>query len=124
MVWADGMNQRGETIIIDQSVRQHREKLKQMADGLEVISENDYLQFNHLFLDQRPKPTLMGELRAICMELALEGPSHDPMEWDCLLDYCLDIAAACVTDYPYAFNERISHHEKDLLKALIGTMRH
>ena len=40
------------------------------------------------------------------------------MQADRILDYCLDIAAACVTRYPYGLRERIAEGERRLLEEL------
>ncbi len=123
MVWADGSNQRGEMVILEHYVRDLRQRLREMADGLEVISDGDYERFKAFFLAQRPDAAVLRELHEIAREQALSTPISNPIEWEVIVDYCMDIAAACVTEYPYDFNERITFDEKQLLKTLVIRLR-
>ena len=40
-----------------------------------------------------------------------------------IFDYCMDMAAACVTAFPFEFDERIASSEKALLKELILALK-
>ena len=53
--------------------------------------------------------------------LKILGQSHKKAE--AIIDYCMDIAAACVASYPYSFNERIMQKEKELIKEIATALK-
>lgn len=110
MIWADGMNQASELKILYQFVIEHIAKLDQLS-STPVISVEDANSFLDRFAHQKPNPRLLDEL----MTLFFDKNSLDKRT---ILQYCLDIAAACITQYPYQFQDRVMQNEKRILEKL------
>lgn len=117
VVWADGENQESEMAIVKEITQKHVAELSQLADGVEILSAQDVTDFLEKFLHNPPPAGMLKELREIAIQWWNEtGQTHKKAE--AIIDYCLDIAAACVATYPYRFNERIMEQEKALIKEI------
>ncbi|WP_305907988.1 hypothetical protein Q9L42_012875 [Methylomarinum sp. Ch1-1] len=111
MIWADGINQEGELKILYQFVIEHIAKLDQLY-ATPVISVADANSFLDRFAHQKPDRRLLGALTTLFL-------SEDHRHRQTILDYCMDIAAACTTQYPFGMHERVVREEKQLLEKLI-----
>lgn len=114
IIWADGDNQDPELKILYKFVIEHMAYLDQQA-GLHVINTVQANDFLDRFAHQKPSDELLNELQALNL-IFLEQKNHP--RHHTILEYCLDIAAACATQYPYQMHERIIQDEKTLLLKL------
>ena len=114
MLWADGKNQAGELKILYKYVVEHIAYLDRKA-GIKTITTQDANDFLDRFAHSRPSPQLLNELQEIT---SLTDTSQDIPRQKTILEYCLDIAAACTTGYPYKPQDRIMLEEKKLLTTL------
>ncbi len=120
-MWADGACQEPEKEILFECTRKHVEKLQEMAGGEEVISMEEAFDFLRRFLYDRPAPLLLEELRNYAVKSLNRKDDLETKQE--LVDRCLDIAAACVSHYPYKSNERIMAGEKQLISDLISRLK-
>ncbi|TXL14203.1 hypothetical protein BMR04_13570 [Methylococcaceae bacterium HT3] len=67
----------------------------------------------------RPRFTSFGLSGGGHSIIALEKGVSDYRKMD-ILEYCLDISAACVVRYPYGIRERIQQYEKEYLLKLFA----
>lgn len=117
MIWADGVGRRKEIDILQDFTVRHLADLSTQSDGVDVISVEEANDFIAVFTHQPPDPDLLDELKRLALDwLSQRGDSDKNLR---ILDYCMDIAAACAQQYPYKFNERIVSQEKALLRELI-----
>lgn len=123
MVWADGKNQRSELFIVDQYLKDHIKRVNASAEGLEVITFTDYQTFKAYFLERRPARVVLDTLHEICEDHVIESGDNAAQEWEELINSCMDIAAACVTEYPFQLKERVCDEEKKRLKMLIRRLQ-
>ncbi len=114
IIWADGKNQQSELKILYKFVIEHIAYLDQQA-GLRVINSEQANDFLDRFAHQKPSDELLNELQAIYV-MYLETNAHPRQQT--IMEYCLDIAAACASQYPYEMHERIMQDEKVLLLKL------
>jgi hypothetical protein len=120
MIWADGKNQEKEISILQDFTIRHLANLSNAADGLEVISVEEANSFIDYFMKQRPSDELLADLKGLAVQkLAAELSSNSR---DMIIEYCMDIAAACVTEYPYSSSERVQAQEKAIITDLIQTL--
>jgi len=123
MVWADGCNQAAELKLVEDFGRRHLEELNRLL-GYRAVSERDLERFLDRFVRRRPPAGLLAELRPIvCRRVRRRSEDQGTVQADHILDYCLDIAAACVTRYPYGLRERIAEGERRLLGELYSLLR-
>ena len=115
MMWMDGKNQPGELKILYQFVLEHIAYMDQAA-GDQVLTVEDANDFLDRFAHQKPPQKLLTELHYIVTH---EQGLVKQQKTD-ILEYCLDISAACVTHYPYGVRDRIQHNEKAFLMKLIA----
>ena len=120
MIWADGNNQEQEIHLLQQFTTQHIANLSKDAEGIEVVSVDEANEFINHFMDERPDPELINNLKSLAVE-RMKGKGR-PEVIDSVIDYCMDIAAACVNHYPYQPSERVRAEEKSLLKGLISSL--
>lgn len=120
IIWADGMNQEQEISILQDFTVRHLANLSHAADGLEVISVEEANSFIDHFMSQRPSKELLSDLKGLAME-KLEANLSSTTR-DQIIAYCMDIAAACVTEYPYSASERVQAQEKAIIAELIKTL--
>jgi hypothetical protein len=113
MLWADGKVQIGEIVLLAEYVKRHIAHLNQAA-GYEVVSLEQAQAFVAQQLEKRPDPELLRTLRAFITPIRLtssdEGANNALR--GSILAACLDIAASCVTEYPFQAHERFSLEEK------------
>jgi hypothetical protein len=67
---------------------------------------------------------MLQDLREACYLKLEKNPSINQSldSKQAIIDYCMDIAAACVKNYPYKFDERIVKQEKDLLTEIVNNL--
>jgi hypothetical protein len=123
MMWADGLVQPRELALLDAFVAEHVEAINAMA-GLQVLSTDEARRFAGRFLDVRPDDRLMDELRALIPPVRLNSSdaSGNDAQREAIIGWCLDIAAACVTEYPYGDRERFKASEKQRLYAIMRAL--
>lgn len=115
VMWMDGKNQESELNILYQFVLEHISYIDQAA-GAQVLSVEDANDFLDRFAYNKPPQKLLTGLHNI---IALEKGVSDYRKMD-ILEYCLDISAACVVRYPYGIRERIQQYEKEYLLKLFA----
>ncbi len=115
VMWMDGKNQPGELKILYQFVLEHIVYIDQAA-GSQVLTVEDANDFLDRFAHQRPAQELLTELHNI---VAREAGIAEQRKMD-VLEYCLDISAACVIHYPYGIRERVRCDEKAFLLKLFA----
>jgi len=117
MMWMDGKNQEGELKILYQFVLEHIAYLDQVV-GAQVITAEDANDFLERFAHNKPSSKLLTELHHFITQI--KGVP-EPRKMD-ILEYCLDISAACVTQYPYNIRDRIHDYEKAFLLKLFAEL--
>jgi hypothetical protein len=120
MIWADGKNQQKEISILQDFTIRHLANLSNAAEGLEVISVKEANSFIDYFMKQRPSDELLADLKGLAMQKLEAELSSNSREM--IIEYCMDIAAACVTEYPYSSSERVQAQEKAIITDLIQTL--
>jgi hypothetical protein len=120
MIWADGMNQQKEISILQDFTIRHLANLSNAAEGLEVISVEEANSFIDYFMKERPSDELLADLKGLAMQKLEAELSSNSREM--IIEYCMDIAAACVTEYPYSSSERVQAQEKAAISELIQTL--
>jgi len=124
MVWADGNVQREELGLLDAFMRRHVRNVNELV-GEEVLSFDQAQSFLVRFLDQRPDPGLLSLLRGLVVQigpLSSEGVMSEQRRRN-IVDFCLDIGAACVAEYPHGDHERFCREEKLLLESILNTFK-
>jgi hypothetical protein len=114
MIWADGRNQPAELNILYKFAIEHIAYLDRQA-GVQALGSDDANDFLERFALHRPPPGLLAELRRITASSEIGG--NNPRSGT-ILEYCLDIAAACTTHYPFSLRQRVMENEKKLLEKL------
>jgi hypothetical protein len=120
MIWADGKNQQKEISILQDFTIRHLANLSNAAEGLEVISVEEANSFIDYFMKERPSDELLADLKGLAMQKLEAELSSNSREM--IIEYCMDIAAACVTEYPYSSSERVQAQEKAAISELIQTL--
>jgi hypothetical protein len=120
MIWADDMNQGEEISILQDFTIRHLANLSNSAEGLEVISVEEANSFIDHFMKERPSKELLADLKGLAMQKLEAELSSNTREM--VIDYCMDIAAACVTEYPYSSSERVQAQEKAAISELVQTL--
>jgi hypothetical protein len=124
MLWSDGKNQTAEISLIYEFATKLAAQLANDAGGVEVVSATDITFFLQHFVHQRPASGLLSSLRTLT-QAAIDN-DHDAARAQTrkqnILDYCLDIAAASVSTYPYARRDRFIQQEKVLLVELLHSL--
>lgn len=115
VMWLDGKNQQSELNILYQFVVEHIAYIDQAA-GAQVLTVKDANSFLDRFAHQKPPQKLLTELHNIIAK-GNGVIEHRKMN---ILEYCLDISAACVVHYPYGLRERIRRDEKEFLLRLFA----
>ena len=115
VMWMDGKNQQGELKILYQFVLEHISYLDQAA-GTQILTVEDANDFLDRFAHNKPPQRLLTELHNLITQE--QGVAeHRKMD---ILEYCLDISAACVISYPYGIRERVQSDEKEYLLKLFA----
>ncbi len=120
IIWADGKNQEKEISILQDFTVRHLANLSNAAEGMEVISVEEANSFIDYFMKQRPSDELLADLKGLAIEKLEAELSNNTR--DMIVKYCMDIAAACVTEYPFPASERVQAEEKAIITELIQTL--
>lgn len=125
VIWADGRAQQAEVDLLLDFTRKWLTLLKEDAAGEVVVSVGATQRFLERFLRQRPSPALLSRLREMALDLIATNsdPAQALSRERTILDYCIDIAAATVTSYPYGPHDRVMDQEKNLLLELMYSMQ-
>jgi hypothetical protein len=120
VMWADGKNQDPELNLLYRFTIEHIARLDRSA-GIHAVSVADANDFLDRFAHRRPPPELLEQLRNFVFDWDEDRSDQDAVRHrhGTMLDYCMDIAAACVPHYPYGVHDRIIREEKRFLKELI-----
>lgn len=123
MVWADGQNQAAELNLVSDFIERHLGELNEKADGVRVVSHAEVESFMDRFVRTRPSSALLKAIRELALPTML-GHSDETQSQVTkqVLDYCLDIAAASVNEYPYEQRDRFMDEEKALLHELAAVL--
>jgi len=125
MVWADGTNQPAEIRLVYKFALDRLAQLSSYAEGQQALSIDETNAFLDRFLSSPPPAGLLRELRQLCLHGSadrVEDPVDRAIRCQTILEYCMDIAAAAVTRYPYGDRERVTREEKGLLLELMGAL--
>ncbi|NOQ63227.1 MAG: hypothetical protein GQ582_01790 [Methyloprofundus sp.] len=115
VMWMDGKNQKGELKILYQFVLEHIAYIDQAA-GTQILTVEDANDFLDRFAHNKPPQKLLTELHNIVTQ---DKGVAEQRKMD-ILEYCLDISAACVTKYPYGIRDRVQRDEKEFLLKLFA----
>ncbi len=113
MIWADGVNQENEIIIFNSALRQHVQRINAYA-GFTVFRFDEAQEFISPFLEKQPSKEVFALLRKLYVH-TLEQIHDVDRKKDIInsfLSFSLDIAASCVSEYPYKNDERFEMPEK------------
>jgi len=119
VMWADGQNQDAELALLYKYTIEHIAHLDR-SSGSTTITVDDANDFLDRFAHQKPPAELLQRLRELVVH-ALHKDKAD--EYETVMEYCLDIAAACTTRYPFGLQERITQSEKSLLTELLAKFK-
>ncbi len=86
------------------------------AAGTQVLTVEDANDFLDRFAHNKPPQRLLTELHKLITQ---ESGVAEHRKMD-ILEYCLDISAACVINYPYGIRGRVQHDEKEFLLKLFA----
>jgi len=94
--------------------------INELAEGEEILNMAKARGFLDPLIEARPSPALLRDLRQIVNSMIFEHADEKARQEsrDQILDYCMDIAAAAVTQYPYNKRDRFVAEEKELLREL------
>jgi len=115
VMWMDGKNQESELNILYQFVLEHIAFIDKAA-GAQVLTVDDANDFLDRFAHQKPPQKLLTDLHNLFAQ-NIDIGEHHKMN---ILEYCLDISAACVIHYPYGMRERVQQNEKKFLLQLFN----
>ena len=114
IIWADGKNQDAELALLYKFTIEHIANLDKAA-GSPVVTVDDANDFLDRFAHQKPPAALLSRLQHLAVH-ALNS-EHEYARKN-IMEYSMDIAAACTLRYPYGMQERINTSEKILLDKL------
>lgn len=123
MIWADGRVQAEELTLLDAFLRRHVRNVNELV-GEDVVSFEQAREFVGRFLDERPNPELLRLLRGFVVDVGPFEPdgAMSAARRRNILDFCLDIGAACVAEYPHGDHERFCRDEKLLFESIFQTL--
>jgi hypothetical protein len=123
MMWADGLVQAPELSLFEHFLAGHVDSINALA-GANVISLDRARRFAHRFLDSRPDQALLDELCELVPPVRLSSSNAQRNEAlrNQIVEWCLDIGAACVTGYPYDERSRFMANEKARFFAILGAL--
>lgn len=125
MIWADGMAQQAEVSILENYLDHHVKNINHIA-GYRLLDLDRARAFVAGFLVTRPAPELMRTLRELIPGVRMcstDEKANDLLEKS-LLATCLDIAASCVSGYPYGIGERFDPREKRCYFEIVESLHH
>ena len=123
MIWADGRVQAGEVAVLEDYIERYVEKFNELA-GCKVLNFPSARSFVDQFLEQQPSAELIDTLKNLVKYVCFPSENNEEHEQmkNSLVYACIDIAASCVTDYPYKFQERFNAAEKQCLFSIIESL--
>lgn len=123
MIWADGIAQNAELNLLDDFLEQHVRHLNELAER-EVVTRDQARAFVARFLSRRPDPELLRTLRGLYVETRLRTAPESvrALRRQAVLDFCLDLGAACVAEYPHGDHQRFCRAEKELFEEIVGSL--
>jgi hypothetical protein len=123
MMWADGLLQGPERELFERFMLDHVAAINAFA-GTEVLSVPQAQRFAARFFNARPDDRLMQELRHLVPPLRLQSSdvAGNEARRRAIIEWCLDIGAACVTGYPYGSRERFKDAEKERFLAILAAL--
>lgn len=124
LMWADGHNQANEIALVCDFIQQHRERLRDLAGRLEVVDDETERRFVERFVLHRPPRNMLSALWRLAHPLVFSSSDQRENQAHAqrILDFCMDVAAACVVSYPFQARERFLRQEKDALYELIKSL--
>jgi hypothetical protein len=123
MMWADGLIQSPEMDLLDAFVAEHVGAINQLS-GAEVLSVERARRFAWGFLKDRPDERLMEELRSLIPPVRLNSSdlAGNDARRQAIIEWCLDIGASCVAEYPYGSRERFKNSEKQRFLSILTAL--
>lgn len=123
MIWADGIAQSAELRLLDEFLEQHVRNVNELAER-EVVTREHAREFVARFLSQRPPAELLHLLRGLYVETRLSSAPESVrgLRRQAVLDFCLDLGAACVAEYPHGDRQRFCQAEKALFASLVQAL--
>ena len=124
MLWIDGKNQSEEINLVYEFAIKHIAELSSHTEGEELLSESEINDFMQRFVHTRPSKELLSTLRKLANSLIFQHQDVQQNEQrkQRIIDFCIDIASAAVTQYPYDRHDRFIDEEKQLLNELMRTL--
>lgn len=123
MMWADGRVETCESDLVLRFLEQHVDRLNRAA-GARVLSHADAHAFARRFARERPSPELLGLLRRLVPTVSLassDRPSNERQRRN-ILDFCIDIGAACGEPPPRIPIEHFCVEEKRAFEEILQTL--
>lgn len=123
--WADGRVQQAEASLLLDFTRRWLNLLQRDADGETVVEASQAQRFIDRFMRVPPDREEITRLRELAINMLELNSDEQRVKQNerTVLEYCIDIAAAAVKDYPYEIRGRVMHEEKDLLLELMHAMQ-
>ncbi|MBE9609483.1 hypothetical protein [Chitinilyticum piscinae] len=117
IMWADGKLQDAEISILNEYACEWLAYLAEVADGELIVEPEQINAFIERFTRARPDPELLAGLSQLAFEWINASPKlmRERGKTRELYEYCLDIAAAAVSQYPYGRRARIHEEEHRVL---------
>ncbi|MCI5125480.1 MAG: hypothetical protein D3925_13645 [Candidatus Electrothrix sp. AR5] len=115
MMWADGQAQQGELDVLENYLEKHIARINKQT-GCKVLQLQDARDFVRPYIDKRPSPESIKNLRELVKPISFPRDSGmtDKLK-DELLHVIIDMGASAVTEYPYGLDERFNTEEKQCL---------
>lgn len=120
VVWADGQNQESEIEILHRALEKHVQQINSHA-GFDVFTFDEAKEYISPLLTEKPDKELLELLRRLYV-LTLENIHDEARKKEIInsfLSYSLDIAASCVTRYPFNMDERFELPEKECFFSIL-----
>jgi serine/threonine protein kinase len=123
MMWADGAVQIEERQLLEAFLRAHVKNVNELCHA-EVITLEQARSFADRFLKERPEPGLLVFLRELLVGVGDDGAAGvmSQVRRRAVLDFCLDIGAACVAEYPHGDHDRFCREEKLVFESMFKTL--
>lgn len=123
--WADGRVQQAEAELLLDFTRRWLNLLRRDAGGETIVDTAHAQRFIDRFMRIPPDPEEIVRLRELAINMLELNSDEQRVKQNerTVLEYCIDIAAAAVNDYPYEIRQRVMHEEKDLLLELMHAMQ-
>lgn len=124
-MWANGSNPYEQLRLLYDFAVKHAANLARVTDGVVVLSESDINGFLDRFAHERPPRALVKELRqiALCRAVNRTDPDSVRKQSDTLIQYCLEIAAASVSEDVDGVSRRFVEAERKILLELLDALK-